>query len=144
MTPSPYPQITWNEFLPRILGWNAINLYELGLVTEGYYEGYDDKCNPTILNEFAAAAFRFGHSLLKPAFKRMDNAYKDGGPDLKLSDMFFNPDKLHDAGMIDELMRGISTTPMETLDQFITSGLSDVLENWGHSLSIGIHMYLQR
>ncbi len=38
---------------------------------DGYYDGYDDKCNPTIMNEFAAAAFRFGHSLLKPAFAQV-------------------------------------------------------------------------
>lgn len=69
--------ITWNEFLPRVLGWNAINLYELGLQSDGYYERYDDRCNPTILNEFATAAFRFGHSLLKPTFKRMDDRYSN-------------------------------------------------------------------
>ncbi len=54
--------ITWNEFLPRVLGWNAVNLYELNLLSEGYYEGYDEKCNPTILNEFATAAFRYAHT----------------------------------------------------------------------------------
>lgn len=31
--------ITYNEWLPRVLGWNAINLYELNLLPEGYYEG---------------------------------------------------------------------------------------------------------
>jgi peroxidase len=86
--------ITWNEFLPRVLGWNAVNLYELNLLSEGYYDGYDDKCNPTILNEFATAAFRFGHSLLKPSFKRMDGKFSVKGPDLQLADMFFNPDKV--------------------------------------------------
>jgi hypothetical protein len=54
-----------------VLGWNAINLYELALETDGFYEGYDEKCNPTIMNEFAAAAFRFGHSLLKPSFAQV-------------------------------------------------------------------------
>ncbi len=111
--------ITWNEFLPRVLGWNAINLYELNLLPEGYYRSYDDSCNPTVLNEFASAAFRFGHSLLKPRFKRMGDDFADRGPDLKLSDMFFNPDNLYEPGMLDDLIRGVSTTAMETLDQFI-------------------------
>ncbi|TRY61661.1 hypothetical protein TCAL_04392 [Tigriopus californicus] len=119
--------ITWNEFLPRVLGWNAIKLYELSLLSEGYFHGYDEKCNPTVLNEFASAAFRFGHSLLKPTFKRMDNKYSERGPDLKLADMFFNPDKLHEPGMIDDLVRGVSTTSMETLDQFITEEVTNHL-----------------
>ena len=42
------------------------------------------------------------------------------GNELKLTDMFFNPEKLHEPGMIDDLIRGMSTTSMETLDQFIT------------------------
>lgn len=39
--------ITFNEWLPRILGWNAINLYELNLSSEGYYDG---KLKKTLLN----------------------------------------------------------------------------------------------
>ena len=31
--------ITYNEFLPRVLGWNAINLYGLNLDSEGYFNG---------------------------------------------------------------------------------------------------------
>jgi hypothetical protein len=119
--------VTWNEFLPRVLGWNAINLYELGLLSDGYYTGYDEKCNPTILNEFATSAFRFGHSLLKPSFKRMDPRYAERGPDLMLTDMFFNPESLHEPGMLDDLIRGVSTTSMETLDQFITNEVTNHL-----------------
>ena len=39
--------------------------------------------------------------------------------DLKLSEMFFNPDRLYEPGMIDDLMRGVATTSMETMDQVI-------------------------
>ena len=92
--------ITWNEFLPRVLGWNAINLYELNLGGDGYYHGYDEKCNPTILNEFATGAFRFGHSLLKPTFKRMDNKYSEQKPAMQLVRSFFNPDQLHEPGTL--------------------------------------------
>ena len=50
--------ITYNEFLPRIIGLNAMNLYDLRVRTEGYSNDYDPTCNPSIFNEFATAAFR--------------------------------------------------------------------------------------
>ena len=131
--------ITWNEFLPRVLGWNAINLYELNLLPEGYYRGYDESCNPTILNEFATAAFRFGHSLLKPNFKRMTGDFSDRG-DMKLSDFFFNPDKLYEPGMLDELIRGVSTSSMETLDQFLTSAVTNHLFEEKHTPFSGLDL----
>lgn len=49
------------------------------------------------------------------------------GNELKLADMFFNPEKLHEPGMIDDLIRGMSTTSMETLDQFITDEVTNHL-----------------
>ena len=131
--------VTWNEFLPRILGWNAINLYELNLLPEGYYRGYDESCNPTILNEFATAAFRFGHSLLKPNFKRMTGDFSERGT-MKLSEFFFNPDKLYEPSMLDELIRGVSTSSMETLDQFLTSEVTNHLFEDKHTPFSGLDL----
>lgn len=34
-----FQHLAYNEFLPRILGWNAIQLYDLKVLTEGYYNG---------------------------------------------------------------------------------------------------------
>ena len=31
--------ISYNEWIPRVLGWNAVNLYDLNLIPEGYYDG---------------------------------------------------------------------------------------------------------
>ena len=73
--------------------------------------------------------FRFGHSLLKPTFKRMDTKYADAGPALKLADMFFNPESLHEPGMLDDLMRGMSATSMETLDQVLVTRSPEKLES---------------
>lgn len=119
--------ISYNEFLPRILGWNAVNLYGLKLQSHGYYKGYSPTCNPAILNEFAAAAFRIGHSLLRPHIPRMSPSYKPIDPPLLLRDGFFNPDAIYQAHIVDEIMRGLVSTPMENLDQFITGEITNHL-----------------
>lgn len=84
--------VTYNEFLPRLLGWNAINLYGLKLLPQGYYKDYNPNCNPSIFTEFAAAAFRIGHSLLRPHIPRVDENYQIVDPPLLLRDFFFNTD----------------------------------------------------
>ena len=95
--------ITFNEFLPRIIGWNYMNLYNLRVKTEGYTDDYDSTCNPGIFNEFSTAAFRFGHSLIRPMLTRMSPDWREMHSHIRLRDGFFNPDMLYEATMIDEV-----------------------------------------
>ena len=88
-------QITYNEFLPRIIGRDYFNRFGLTLEPNGYYNGYDSECSATIFNEFAAAVFRFGHSLLKPRFERLDRNYRPVDEPLTLRSAFFNSDMLY-------------------------------------------------
>lgn len=127
ITVAMFQHITYNEFLPRILGWNAVSLYGLKLLPQGYYKEYSPTCNPSMLNEFATAAYRIGHSLLRPHLPRMDANYKNIDPPILLRDGFFNPDMLYQNGMVDEMIRGLMATPMETLDQFITGEVTNHL-----------------
>ncbi|XP_037959455.1 myeloperoxidase-like [Teleopsis dalmanni] len=119
--------ITFNEFLPRILSWNAVNLYGLKLLPQGYYKDYNPSCSPIVFNEFAAAAFRIGHSLLRPHIPRLSTQHQPVDPPLLLRDGFFKMDVLLQPGIIDEIMRGLVATPMETLDQFITGEVTNHL-----------------
>ncbi|XP_031831512.1 uncharacterized protein LOC116426555 [Nomia melanderi] len=119
--------ITYNEFLPRILGWNAVTLYGLKLLPQGYYKEYSPTCNPSVVTEFASAAYRIGHSLLRPHLPRMDRNYQSIEPSILLRDGFFDPDMLYRQGMLDEMVRGLVATPMETLDQFITGEVTNHL-----------------
>ena len=72
--------------------------------TEGYANDYDATCNPGIFNEFAAAAFRFGHSLIRPMLTRMTSDYREMHTHIRLRDGFFNPDMLYETDMIDEVL----------------------------------------
>ncbi|KRT83256.1 peroxidase [Oryctes borbonicus] len=119
--------ITYNEFLPRILSWNAVNLYGLKLLPQGYYTDYNPSCNPSILNEFAAAAFRIGHSLLRPHIPRLSEDYQIVNPPILLRDGFFKVDMIMAPLMVDEITRGLISTPMESLDQFITGEVTNHL-----------------
>nr|XP_022916804.1 uncharacterized protein LOC111426494 [Onthophagus taurus] len=119
--------ITYNEFLPRILSWNAVNLYGLKLLPQGYYTEYNPTCNPGIFSEFAAAAFRIGHSLLRPHIPRLDENYQILNPPILLRDGFFKVDMIMKPLMVDEISRGLVSTPMESLDQFITGEVTNHL-----------------
>ncbi|KAF7278210.1 hypothetical protein GWI33_008704 [Rhynchophorus ferrugineus] len=119
--------VTYNEFLPRLLGWNAVNLYGLKLLPQGYYKEYNPNCNPSVFTEFASAAYRIGHSLLRPHIPRMDPNYQIVEPPLLLRDFFFNTDYMMNDGLIDQMARGLVSTPMETLDQFITGEVTNHL-----------------
>jgi peroxidase len=57
--------ITYNEWLPIVIG--RAKMQELGLLPlqQGLNENYYKNLNPSILNEFATAAFRFGHTLVQ-------------------------------------------------------------------------------
>ena len=86
--------ITYNEFLPALLGRHQIAMYL----------GYDSDVNPSIANEFSTAAFRFGHSTLNNDVEFFGN---DGLPvrdEISLTEAFFNPSLLEETG-IDSLLK---------------------------------------
>ncbi|KAJ8968839.1 hypothetical protein NQ317_005307 [Molorchus minor] len=68
--------ITYNEFLPILLGKDVMEKFGLLLQKDDYWNGYDSSVNPGVIDAFAAAAYRFGHSLLPTAVERWSKAHK--------------------------------------------------------------------
>ncbi|CAN0353770.1 unnamed protein product, partial [Ectocarpus sp. 4 AP-2014] len=54
--------ITYNQWLPALLGVDAIS----------NYSGYDPEVNASIANVFSTAAYRFGHSMLSTDLLRLN------------------------------------------------------------------------
>uniref|UniRef100_A0A2C9LKN5 Peroxidase n=1 Tax=Biomphalaria glabrata TaxID=6526 RepID=A0A2C9LKN5_BIOGL len=65
--------INYNEYLPEVLGRDA---YVKKLVSKRGRTAYNPDVDPSILNEFSTAAFRFGHSTIPEALSFFDRMTK--------------------------------------------------------------------
>lgn len=97
----------------------------------GDYHGYDPDVNPTIVNSFATAAYRFGHSQIQPVFQRLDETYQQpiNEGHLLLRDAFFAPFRLLEEGGIDPLLRGLIASPSKKRSSIsgLNSNLTEAL-----------------
>ncbi|XP_055300072.1 peroxidase [Sitodiplosis mosellana] len=130
--------ITFNEFLPILLGKEVMEKFGLVLNKEGYWDGYDPKVNPSIIDSFAAAAFRFGHSLLPTAVERWSKAHKFISSK-RLSDLIRRPFDLYRAGVFDEYLMGLMNQVAQAMDDSITQEVTNHLfkkdgNRFGHDL----------
>ena len=121
--------ITFHEFLPRVLGRDQMVKFELDLQKTGYYKGYRPQCSELIFNEFATAAFRFGHSLIRSNFTLMteDDMETGKGKNIPLRDVFENPELIRSGVVLDNLVRGIVMSPMEEMDNKIAEDVANHL-----------------
>ena len=69
--------ITYKEYLPL-------------LAKLPKYEEYNEDVNPAIVNSFATAAFRYGHSLVPNQFEQLDMGFNRKHKPITLQDAFFN------------------------------------------------------
>ena len=116
--------ITYNEFLPALLGKRAL----------APYRGYKRKVDPGISNVFATSAFRLGHSMLSSTILRLDenfdevmdqeNQLCDGH--LPLRNAFFQPELIKFCG-IEPLLRGAATQVHQKIDVLIVSDVRNFL-----------------
>lgn len=109
--------ITWNEFLPALLGKDAMSSYS----------GYDATVNPGIANIFSTAAYRLGHSLLSPELLRLnhDGTAIDAG-NLALRDAFFNVTPVLEDG-IAPILQGAATQLAQELDNHVIDDVRNFL-----------------
>ncbi|MEM7200608.1 MAG: peroxidase family protein [Planctomycetota bacterium] len=109
--------ISYREFLPVLLGRGAL----------GPYSGYRIDVDPSIANVFAAASYRFGHSMLSPVLQRLDATGTSlGNGPLPLAQAFFRPDLISRDG-IEPLLRGLAAQPAQEVDVMVVDAIRNFL-----------------
>jgi len=110
--------ITYNQFLPALLGPDAIRPYR----------GYRYQVSPVIANEFSTGVYRFGHSALSPTLLRLDatlTPIPEGN--LALKDAFFRPDRILNEGGIEPLLRGLASQACSPIDTELVDDVRNML-----------------
>ena len=106
--------ITYNEFLPILLGPDSV----------GSYDGYDPAVDASIANEFSTAAYRVGHTMLSPDLLLVDENGNERT--LSLADAFFAPSRVTDEG-ISGLLRGLATHLAQQVDTQLVDPVRNML-----------------
>ena len=115
-------KITYDDYLPKVLGQTTFD------AVIGPYTGYDPRVNPGVSNAFATAAYRYGHSLVRPEFSRLNKDLMPiGKGSLSLVDAFFNPAQFKMSMGTDPIARGWVTDLSRRFDAFLNSILTTQL-----------------
>lgn len=97
-----HQHIIYSEFLPEVLGPRY--QHPAG-PSVGSRSRYDPGHDPSVLVEFATAAFRFGHGMADH-FSLVDEGFR--AKMYPLDDNYFQVDDLHRKGSVDSLLRGLA------------------------------------
>ena len=108
--------ITYQEFLPAMLGANALRPYQ----------GYRSDVNPGLATEFSTAGFRVGHTLINDDIQFLDNEGVEARAGLALAFAFFNPAPLKQSGP-DGLLKYLATDNTQEVDPQLVEGLRNFL-----------------
>lgn len=92
--------ITYNEFVPIVLGDTEVAKRGLKPFKAGFRPKNGSNVEPTVANHFAAAAFRFAHTLL-PGLMKVADKEQGTSSYVQLHKMLFNPYSLYSEGSCD-------------------------------------------
>ncbi|XP_076438135.1 peroxidasin homolog pxn-1-like [Babylonia areolata] len=129
--------VTYHDWLPVILGPDVMRAYSLNVLSPGNSGPsvwrYNSKLDPTILNAFATAAFRFGHTMVPSLFTMGDSQ-------VRLFTMFNRPKFIlqHGGQGLRKMCSGMIHDPAQASSLRMVQDLSDRLFEDRHNVSMDL------
>ncbi|XP_048775241.2 uncharacterized protein LOC125679824 [Ostrea edulis] len=121
-----FQHITYNEYLPVILGKKIMKLFHLRPKRKGnFFKNYKPFVNPNNRQSFMTAAFRFGHSTINDhiGFMSASGEYNRR----RLRQLFLKPDPMYQPEGVEQVMRGLYIEHCQTVDRLKSAEITDHL-----------------
>ncbi|XP_067656962.1 peroxidase-like [Haliotis asinina] len=122
-------KITYDEYLPIILGPQAMKKYRLRIGSgTAYTNVYSTTTDPSIRNVFATAAFRMGHSMIDSNFSSFSSSHNFLGKD-RLSEIFGDTNLILNVinRTVGHFSRGLTKDSVQIADRKMTLEVTDFL-----------------
>ncbi|XP_048249367.1 peroxidase-like protein 3 [Haliotis rufescens] len=121
-------KITYSDWLKIVLDPGTRRTHGLDSPRQGFDNVYNPSIDPSIRNVFSAAAFRFGHTLVRTFFSRRRPNYSVNIIH-RLSDLFGKTKIIRDSkgNAVHEFLRGQLVDTAGRFDRFISPSLTNEL-----------------
>ena len=113
--------ITYNEFLPAILGEVLTETFQLKSKGNGYHMDYNDELPTTTLNSVGNAVLQFIPSLL-PGMLEFYSPNGDKRWELAINSTYWAPSTAHDTRTVQELVMGLINAKAQKVDLNMAPG----------------------
>jgi hypothetical protein len=99
-----YNNIIYSEYLPALIATELSEKFRLLPHKNHYSRGYNSKIYPQVINEFATAAFRYGHTQVVHSSHTASRNYSISKPARSISQYLFNNEFYRSS--MDDIIRG--------------------------------------
>ena len=129
-----YQSIVYGGYLPTVLGSQNME----GLELSEFGSEYNSRLNPTMTNEFATAAGRYGHSMVQGLIKLFNTNNSGQFDEYSLSKNYFNDETYR--SFMENILMGLISQPAQALDKELTKEITNMLfpdpgANYGSDLA---------
>ncbi|XP_060802198.1 chorion peroxidase [Amyelois transitella] len=132
-----FQYIIYNEYLPLLIGPALAQSFGL-TPSPGYSSSYDPHVNPSLTAEFATAAMRFGHSIVNGNIMVPSVQTNSVYETISIPEVMFQPSRMRLKVFLDRLLTGLSWQPMQSVDPFVSEGLTRYLFHGGNPFGLDL------